>query len=219
MGIDSFTPHAALELLLFYAIPQKDTNPIAHELLRKFGSVAGVFDAPLEELMKVNGIGESTAVFLKMIPQFCRLYQKSLERDKKRICSYDEAGKAFVKEFIGRQHESVMLMLLDSRGCILYCGKVSDGSATTANIYIKTIIRLASRFDAVYAILAHNHPSGSCMPSKQDLDTTRWIFDALGMVEVSLLDHIIVSGNDYLSMAQSKILPELFNPEEATGQE
>ena len=160
-GLDSFTPHAALELLLFYAIPQKDTNTIAHELLQKFGSLSGVFDAPLEELMKVDGIGKSAAVFLKMIPQYCRLYQKSLGRDKMRICSYEEAGKVFVREFIGRQHEAVMLMLLDGRECILYCGKVSDGSATAANIYIKTMVRLAARFDAVYAILAHNHPSAA----------------------------------------------------------
>lgn len=212
-GLDSFSPHAVLELLLYYAIPQKDTNPIAHELIRRFGSISGVFDAPLEELLKVQGIGMSAAVFLKMIPQLCRVYEEDLDCGKKTICDYDEAGRLFVKKFIGRQNEVVMLMLLDSRERILYCDSVNEGSATAANIYIKTVVRLAVRYNAVYAILAHNHPSGECLPSKQDLDTTRWVFDALQTVEVRLIDHIIVGGNNYISIANSKILPELFNPE------
>lgn len=212
-GLDSFSPHAVLELLLYYAIPQKDTNPIAHELIRRFGSLSGVFDAPMEELLQVDGIGKSAAVLIKMIPQLCRLYEENLDRDKTVICDYDEAGRLFVKKFIGRQNEVVMLMLLDSRERVLYCDVVNEGSATTANIYIKTIVRLAVQYNAVYAILAHNHPSGECLPSRQDLDTTRWVFDALETVEVRMIDHIIVGGNDYISLANSKIMPELFNPE------
>lgn len=218
-GLDSFTPHAALELLLYYAVPRRDTNPTAHALLRKFGSLSGVFDAPLEELEQVEGVGRSAAILLRMIPQLCRLYQKSLESGQKRICDFAEAGKIFTGEFLGIQNEAVMLMLLDSRERILFCGKVSDGSATAANIYVKTVASLGVRYNAVYAILAHNHPSGSCMPSRQDLDTTRWVYDALNTVEIRLIDHIIVGGNEYFSMAQSKILPELFNPEEDSGQE
>lgn len=212
-GLDSFSPHAVIELLLYYAIPQKDTNPTAHELMRKFGSLSAVFDAPLEELMKVNGIGKSTAILIKMIPQLCRRYEEDLSCGQKTIYDYDEAGKLFAKKFIGRKNEVVMLMLLDSREKILYCDVVNEGSATAANIYIKTVVRLAVRYDAVYAILAHNHPSGECLPSKQDLDTTRWVFDALETVEVRLLDHIIVGGNNYISLANSRILPELFNEE------
>lgn len=212
-GLDSFSPHAVLEMLLYYAIPQKDTNPIAHELIRRFGSLSGVFDAPMEELLKVNGVGKSAAILLKMVPQLSRAYEENLDRGKKTICDYDEAGKLLVKKFIGRQNEVVMLMLLDSRERILYCDIVSEGNVTAANIYIKTVVRLAVRYDAVYAILAHNHPSGECLPSKQDLDTTRWVFRALETVDVRLIDHIVVGGNDYVSLANSKIMPELFNPE------
>lgn len=212
-GLDSFSPHAVLELLLYYAIPRKDTNPVAHELIRRFGSLAGVFDAPIEELQKVDGIGKSAAVFLKMIPQLCRAYEESLDHGRRMICDYDEAGRLFVKKSIGRQNEVVMLMLLDSRERILFCDTIVEGSATAVNIYIKTVVRLAVRYNAVYAILAHNHPSGECLPSKQDLDTTRWVYEALETVEVRLIDHIIVGGNDYVSMANSKILPELFHPE------
>ncbi|HEX3017708.1 MAG TPA: DNA repair protein RadC [Caproicibacter sp.] len=218
-GLDTFTPHTVLELLLFYAIPQKDTNSTAHELLRKFGSLSGVFDAPIEELVKVNGIGKSAAVLIKMIPQLSRLYQENLDEDKTVICDYEEAGRLLVNKFIGRQNEVVMLLLLDSKERILYCGIVSEGCANTANIYIKTIVRLAVQYNAVYAILSHNHPSGECLPSRQDLSTTRWVYEALETVEVRLIDHIIVGGNDYLSMAQSKMIPELFNPEQNMEQE
>lgn len=210
-GLDYFEPHTVLELLLYYSIPMKDTNPVAHRLLEKFGSFSAVFDAPIEELTKVEGVGKSTAVLIKLIPQLSRRYQEDLDRDKNVIFSYDEAGGYLLKKFIGRQNEVVVLMLLDSKSRVVYCDIVNEGTATAANIYIKKIVRLCVQYNAVYAVLSHNHPSGNCLPSKQDLETTRWVFEALGTVEVKLLDHIIVSGGDYLSIAKSQILPDLFN--------
>lgn len=212
-GLDSFQAHSVLELLLYYAIPLKDTNLIAHQLLQKFGSLSGTFDAPYEELLKIDGIGKSAATLIKLIPQLCRRYQEDIDRDKIVIYSYDEAGKRLINKFIGRQNEVVVLMLLDSKTRILFCDVVDEGSVNSANIYIKKIVRFSVQYDASYAILSHNHPSGSCLPSKQDLSTTRWVYEALDTVEVRLIDHIIVSGNDYLSIAQSKLMPELFNSE------
>lgn len=212
-GLDSFEPHEVLELLLYYAIPLKDTNVTAHALLQKFGSLSAVFDAPFEEIIHVDGIGKSAATFLKLIPQLCRRYQEDLDRDQSIIYSYDEAGRQLMKKFIGRKDEAVVLMLLDSRTRILFCDVINNGSATAANIYIKKVVRLCVQYNAVYAILAHNHPSGNCLPSKQDIHTTSWVYEALETVEVRLIDHIIVSDNQYLSMAKSKIMPELFNQE------
>ena len=212
-GLDAFAPHVVLELLLYYAIPVKDTNPLAHELLRRFGSLSGVFDAPIEELLKVDGVGRSTATLLKLIPQLSRRYQEDLDGDKLYIYNFDDAGEYLTKKFIGRQDEAVILLLLDSRMHIQYCDVVSEGSAIAANIYIKKIARTAMEFNSVYAILAHNHPSGNCLPSSQDIDTTRWLHSALLTLEVKMIDHIIVSGNNYLSMAKSGFLPELFGSE------
>lgn len=213
-GLDRFEPHEVLELLLFYGIPLKDTNPAGHALLQKFGSLSGVFDAPIEELVQVKGVGKSAATLIKLIPELCRRYQENWGRDKNRIFSNEEAGEYLIRKFVGRSNEAVVLMLLDSRSHLLYCDVVSEGSAVAANIYIKQIVRLAVRYNAVYAILSHNHPSGSCMPSKQDLDTTRWVFEALQTVEVRLADHIIVSGNDFLSLADSGIMQDLFESRE-----
>ncbi|NLJ31810.1 MAG: DNA repair protein RadC [Clostridiales bacterium] len=210
-GIDGFSPHEVLELLLFYAIPLKDTNPAGHALLKKFGTLAGVFNAPMEELLRVDGIGKSAATLIKLVPELSRVYQQSLNQGQNRIFSYEEAGRYLMSRFIGRSNEIVVLLLLDSKSRALYCDVVNEGTAVTANIYIKKIVRLAVQYNAVYAILSHNHPSGNCMPSRQDLDTTRWIYDALQTVEVQLTDHIIVSDNDYFSIAKSGIMPELFD--------
>ncbi len=210
-GLDRFEPHEVLEILLYYAIPLKDTNPIGHALLRKFGSLSAVFDAPIEELIQVEGIGKSAATLIKLIPQLCRRYQENLERDKNWIFSYDEAGKYLITKFIGRSDEVIILMLLDSKNRMIYCGVVNEGTATTANIYVKKIVKLAVQYNAVYAILSHNHPSGNCMPSKQDISSTQWIYEALLTIEVKLIDHIIVSGSDYLSIAKSRIMSDIFD--------
>ncbi len=215
-GIDRFEPHEILELLLYYGIPLKDTNPIGHALLQKFGSLSGVFDAPFEELLQVDGVGKSAATLIKKIPELCRRYQENLNGDKNRIFGYDEAGKFLISQFIGRTNETVILMLLDSKSRMIYCGVVNEGSVITANIYIKKIVRLAVQYNAVYAILSHNHPSGNCMPSRQDLNSTQWIYEALQTVEVQLIDHVIVSGNDYLSIAKSGVMPEIFDTQSKT---
>ena len=215
-GLDHFEPHEVLELLLYFGIPLKDTNPIGHALLQKFGSLSGVFDAPFEELMQVDGIGRSAATLIKLIPELCRRYQENLGLEKVRIFSKDEAAEILLRKFLGRSNEAVVLMLLDSKSRMIYCDMVNEGSAVTANIYIKKIVRLAVQYNAVYAILSHNHPSGNCMPSKQDLNTTRWVYEALQTVEVQLIDHIIVSDNDYFSTANSGIMPDLFDSRKDT---
>jgi DNA repair protein RadC len=212
-GLDGFEPHAVLELLLYYGIPLKDTNPIGHSLLQKFGSLSGVFDAPYEELIKVDGIGKSAATLIKLIPQLCRRYQENLDKDKNWIFSYEEAGRILVNKFIGRSNEVIVLMLLDSRNRMIYCDVTSEGTVTTANIYVKKIVKLAVQYNAAYAILSHNHPSGDCMPSKQDLNSTIWIYEALKTVEVKLIDHVIVSGKDFFSIAKSRIMNDIFDCE------
>lgn len=210
-GIDEFQPHEILEMLLYFSIPQKNTNELAHRLLDRFGSLSGVFHAPAEELRKIPGIGDSSLMLLKFIPELCRKYREDLNRDVRRICSYEEAGEYLVRKFTGRENEVVVLMLLDSRGKILFCDVVSTGSVTAVNVYVKDVVRAAVRYNAVSAVLAHNHPSGECLPSRQDLDTTRWVWEALNSVEVSLIDHIIISGEDFISLAKSGVLPDIFS--------
>lgn len=210
-GLDYFEPHEILELLLFNAIPRKDTNEIAHKLLDNFGSLSGVFDAPYEELLKVEGIGQSSAALLKLIPQLSRCYLDDKQCDKARVYNTESAGKMLLHKFIGRTNEVVVLLLLDSKGRQLYCGVVNEGSVNTVPIYIRKIVELAVRYNAASAILAHNHPSGNTMPSAGDMTSTKDVFQALQTVNVWLNDHIIVVEGDYFSMADSGLMENLFN--------
>lgn len=213
-GFDGLEDHQVLEQILFFSIPQKDTNPLAHQLLNKFGSFSGVLDAPYSELLTVKGVGPHTAYMLKTLSQVARRYFESLDLNKVTIYSSDAAADYLISKFIGRSNEVIILMLLDSKSRIIFCDVVSEGTATTANIYIKKIVKLAVEYNAVYAMLAHNHPSGSCLPSQQDLDSTLWVHDALDAVDVRLLDHIIISGKDHCAFSKAGIQEYLFFDEE-----
>lgn len=209
-GAASMEPHVMLELLLCYAIPRGDTNPIAHRLLDAFGSLSGVFDAPYEELLKVEGIGSSSALLLKMMPELFRKYQEDREKGGKRICCAEDALQLIRPKYIGRKTEAVTLLLLDSRGKSLYCGIVSEGAVKAAPIYANEMIRLAARYDAASAIIAHNHPSGRAIPTSSDISATRHVIWAFDAVDVELNDHLIITETDYLSMASAGMLEKLY---------
>ena len=209
-GMDSLQDHEVLELLLFYAIPRQDTNELAHRLIARFRSLPGVLEAPVEELKRVAGMGENAAVFLHLFPA---VFQRCLREEKKnvrRLFSYQEFGEYMKAQLYGRSREAVALLLLNSKNQILFCGQLYEGSATAVEIYMKDLVRLASRYDAVGAVLAHNHPSGECLPSVEDLRTTELAAETLRNIDVALLDHIIVGGEDFVSLAASGILPHTF---------
>lgn len=206
-GMDAFEPHEILEMLLYYGIPQGDTNPIAHRLLDTFGSFAKVLDAPIESLETVKGIGRSSAILLKMVPQLARIYLDDLQTSRPLLDTKDIADYIMPK-FVGRKNEAVVLLLLNSRAEVLFCDVMNEGSVREVAIYVRNIVHMAMRHNASSAVLAHNHPSGNTMPSAGDLAVTANIYDALQPVGVQLLDHLIVAddGKTYLSMWTSGLL-------------
>ncbi len=210
-GIDNFEDHEVLELLLFYAIPRKNTNEIAHKLLQKFGSLDAVFDAPVNLLKTVDGVGESTAIFIKIISNITRLYVERKYVDDKKVLSPSEMNDKLMMKFIGRQEETVAIMLLDAKGKILYEGIVNKGTVNAVDIYIRKIIELIVLYSASTLILAHNHPSGVAVPSRDDIKTTCAINNILKSMKVHLLDHIVVADGDYVSMKDCGMLKNLNN--------
>ena len=209
-GLDSFNPHEVLELLLFYAIPRRNTNDIAHRLMDTFGSLSAVFDASKESLCRVEGVGESAATLIKMIPQLSRRYMDDKYNTPATLMNSESVGDMLLKKYIGRNFETVYLVLADSKRKLLFCGIVSEGSVNASEIYVRKIVEYAIRYSASYAILAHNHPSGVALPSRDDLTTTAQVRDALALINVQLIDHLIIADNDYVSLAQSGIGDTLF---------
>lgn len=201
--MDGFTEIQALELLLFYCIPQKDTNPLAHALLDRFGTLAQVLEAPVEELRKVPGVGEHTAVFLHLITEASRAYMVSRTTREKILPTLESCAEYLLPYFFGRKVETVFLLCMDAKCKVLCCKEIGEGSINAAGISVRRVVETALSSGASTVVLAHNHPSGLALPSNEDLQTTRRVAVALRAVEVSLSDHVIVADGDYVSLAQS----------------
>ena len=202
-GLDSFTEYQVLELLLFYVIPRRDTNEIAHYLIERFGSLSMVLEAPIEELVKVEGVGPEAAQFLHMMPAVGRRYLVDKTVQSKVLKTIEECGRFLLPYFFGRQVETVFLLCLDAKCKVLCCREVGEGSVNSAGISVRKIVELALAANATAVVLAHNHPSGVAVPSLEDVQTTHRIADALRAVEVHLVDHIVVADDDFVSMVMS----------------
>ncbi len=208
-GFDVFEPHEALEMFLFYAIPRKDTNPLAHRLLDRYLTIGGVCDAPIDELMEEFGLSESAAAYIKMLPEMSRLYNESKMSDDN-IIDYENLGKLFQTKFIGRTSEAVALMLGDAKGKMIYFNIISKGSLNSSDMPIRKIVDLSLRHNAKTAFIAHNHPSGTALPSHSDLLTTQAVRETLLSVGVDLIDHFIITDDDYVSLRDSGLAGNIF---------
>ena len=204
-GLDGFTEVQILELLLFYVIPQKDTNPIAHALLDRFGSLAKVLDAPMPKLMEVEGIKKNAATFIRLMSAVSRSDAISRSKEETRLTTIAACGEYLKSFFIGRKNETVFLLSLDAKLKVLACRQVGEGSINYASVPIRRVVEMAIEDGATTVVLAHNHPSGIAIPSEDDVHTTRRLAAALATIDIRLIDHIVVADHDYVSMVESKI--------------
>ncbi len=199
-GLDAFEPHNILELLLFYSIPQKDTNEIAHALIERFGSLSEVFDAPFDELIETPGIKSHSATLLKLIPALSRRYMLDKNHGDEPLSSMDKIGTYLVDKYFGINVETVYLLMLDNKYGVIDCVKVHEGSVNSAAITLRRLMELALYRRASMVVLAHNHPSGVPIPSSDDIFTTREIKRAFDIMEIKMLGHILVAGNQYINI-------------------
>ena len=204
-GLEGFADHEALELLLYYAIPRRDTNELAHRLLTRYGSLAALLQAPIEDLQRTEGIGESAAVFLKLVPAFVYKAQRSAGQETV-LNSTEKAGRYLLTRFAGERNEVIYQLCLDRKGKLLACKRLSEGGSAAAELNIRRLVENALLSSASAVIFSHNHPSGIALPSREDYATTQQAQDALRTIGVELLDHIIVAEDDYVSLADSGIL-------------
>lgn len=207
-GFKGLEEHQILEMILFYAVPRKDTNLMAHRLLDRYGSIAKVCDAPVDILKNDFGLSESTAVLLKMIPEMARVYSES--KHTAEIIDIDNAADILRSKFIGANVEKVALALGTANGRLIMCDIVCEGSITATEMPIRKIVDLALRHNAKFAYVAHNHPSELCLPSRPDLETTRTLSETLCSIGVVLADHIIFTDTDSFSIHSSNRFKKYF---------
>lgn len=205
-GLDNFNDVNVLELLLFYAIPRKDTNELAHALLDHFGSLDRIFEASVPELEEVPGIGENTALLITLVPQITRRYLMAKGNCICSITSSAEAGKYLVPRLMFEKEEKLLLLCLDAKKSVISCVSLGSGVINAVDVNVRKVVENAVRNRASSVILAHNHPSGVALPSREDERITREIASALKLVGIPLDDHIIVAGDDYVSFADSGLI-------------
>ena len=202
-GLRDFNEVNTLELLLFYAIPRQDTNVLAHRLLERFGSLEGVFNASRRELTAVDGIGENTALLITLIPELQKRCGIESTKEMKWIRSTSDAGKYLVPRLKYEKSEKALLICLDSYQKIISLTELGEGDVNKVDLNVRRIVEIALRDRASSVILAHNHPDGIALPSREDDYTTRQVYSALGLVNIKLRDHIVVAGDDFISFADS----------------
>ena len=199
-GLDNFADHEVLELLLFYAIPRGDVNPLAHRLIDSFGSLANVLEAEAADLCRVEGMGTKTAAFLRMMPPMFRRYQTS----KLQGSAFDTTEKVaeyLLRYYIGRPREQLSAVLLDNQCRLIRICDIAEGSTTSVHIDTRKLIQCILQYNAAHVILAHNHPRGRCSPSRSDILQTSTVREMLKKIVVRLVDHIIIAEDQWISLA------------------
>lgn len=199
--------HRLLELLLFYAIPQGDVNPLAHLLVDHFGSLTGVFHATYDQLVKVPGVGHNTAVLLQLVPVVAARYMQQNASFDRQIVDLWQLQELLEPYFFGRRDEAAYLACMDGNNRLLAVRKLGEGVVDTVQIVSRKVLEAALDCNASQVVLAHNHVSGVAMPSNADVDTTLRLKRVLAeAADVILTDHLIFAGGDMVSMAQSGLL-------------
>lgn len=205
-GLTGLPDHRVLELLLFYAIPQGDVNPLAHRLMDHFGSLAGVFHATHEQLMEVDGVGYSTAVLIRLIPAVAARYLADSGSVGEQYLSTWQFRELLFPLFFGQRNELVYLVCMDGKSKLIVTKKLGEGIADSVHITTRKVLEAALGCNASRVVLAHNHVSGVALWSPEDLDTTLRLKRVLREAGIELVDHCIFTSDDMVSMTESGVL-------------
>ena len=209
-GFEQLEDHRLLELLLFYSIPLEDTNELAHNLLNRFGSLAGVVKASPKELKKVSGVGDNTAVMLSSLGELCVRVLKEGNIKKTPYLNSSEIIELIKSHYINEPLERFLLLCFDSMMHLKFVEFISEGDTTKVEFDVKNLLGYVIDCDASLIVLAHNHPNGNPTPSGADIDTTFNISVTLRKIGVELIDHVIIGENSHYSMRNQSQYANLF---------
>lgn len=205
-GIDNLKDYEILELALIFAIPRKDTKPLAKELIKKFGTLKQVIDAEIAELLEVKGISEHTCLFIKYLKSFASLYSYLELKTKDPLSSPEAVVKYLISVLSAEKIEKFYALFFNSGNKVISCQTIEYGTVNKSVVFPSKIAKAALKLNAASVIVAHNHPGGTLRPSQNDIDATSAVKAALASIEISLLDHIIISGSKYFSFKEYNLI-------------
>lgn len=209
-GIDVFSEHEKLELLLFLLIPRKNTNTIAHKLINKFGSLNSLFYAPLDKLQEVNGIGKNSALLLRFFGDLILYLNQSQVISRESFSSFKRIREYCAERFGNKNSETLNLLLLDDKYALLHVHNIKGNSLNPDSENWRNIIEQIIKFDSSKVVIVHNLINGTAIPSDSDLKNTREVGEILKVIDVALVDHIIISDNSALSMRSYGFLSDIW---------
>ncbi|MBD5117649.1 MAG: DNA repair protein RadC [Clostridiales bacterium] len=207
-GLSGMRDHQILELLLFYAVPRRDVNPLAHRLVEHFGSLAGVFHATYDQLLEVEGVGPNIATLLLLVPAASARYLEESASIDGQIVAAWQLRELLTPLFFGQRDEVAYLVCMDGKNKVLATRKLGEGVVDSVPIAARKVLEAALGCNASRVVLAHNHVSGVALWSQADLDTTLRLKRLLAEADIVLVDHVILAGGDMVSMAESGLLDE-----------
>ena len=205
--VENMYDHEILEMLLYYAIRQGDTNPIAHNLLEDCGGLVRVLETDFDFLKKVDGIGDSCAFLLKLVNEISRRKQEQTLVSEKPVIKCIQDAIDYCKSlYIGARKEEFHIICLNHRGHIIHDGIVGTGTVSYVSIALRTVVEHVLKHEAHAVILSHNHPGGNAHPSNDDFIMTGLIMDALAPLHIEVADHMIVGDDGYYSFAREGLI-------------
>jgi DNA repair protein RadC len=164
-----------------------------------------VFNASIQELMDVPGIGENAALLIRLMPQMAKKRELSKVKEMTEFCRSSQVAKFLMPRFIDERDEVAMVVCLDTQNCMLCCEVLNHGDVKSVDISVRRLVETALKHKASAVVLAHNHPDGALMPSLEDERFTTRARDALKLLDIKMMDHIIIAGNRYFSMKDSSM--------------
>ncbi len=208
-SFDSFPPHNLLEMMLFYSSPRSDTNELAHALIDKFGSLKEVLDAPYNALTSVKGVGQQTAVLIKLIQALVKNYHYQEFSNIRYVRTTQDAVNYLTPMFCNKDKECVVMLCINHSGKLIKSAVISNGSIDSTSLDLRMLVLEALSCRATRIVLAHNHPGGMCVPSKADICATKAVAKALDNLKITFVDHIIITDdNRYFSFSETPVTRE-----------
>ena len=210
-GFDFLEQHEQLEYILYTVIPRKNVNKEAHQLIKRFGSLWGVFNADIEQLTEFKGIGTRAAKFLKTLPELVGITERIIKYKGKppRLYTEEEIMEFASTYFHGKLREEAYLFNLTSSFVLRSVRRISTGGENHTYMYHKEVVKSAVLDNAAVALVVHNHPCGSAMPSFEDISLSRQLNDGFSAVDIKFLDSVIIAGEEYYSIRENGYLKKI----------